>query len=186
MIGYLEGTVLAHTDAGILLQVGPVGYDVFGTKLLSHQIGARLQLFCHHHHDNNNQELLIGFESLESRVLFRRLLKVPGIGPKTALSVIEANSSSDIQQAILDGDINFFTRVKGLGKKAAQKIILELKNQLVDAPSLEATHSYIYDALTALNFSRSEITDGIKSLDLSDLSESDSIKIILQHLGKRS
>lgn len=184
MIGYLEGTVLAHTNTGIILLVGSVGYDILGVRLQSNEIGSSLSLFTHLAVGSDNQPTLIGFIALESRVLFRQFLKVPGIGPKTALSVIDSAPLEDLKNAILEGDITFFTRVKGLGKKAAQKIILELKNQLVEPDDHNDSHTHIYAALTSLKFSRQEISEALKEHDLTNLSESDSIRIVLQSMGK--
>jgi len=184
MIGYLEGIILAYSENGIILLVNSVGYDILGVKLQSHRIGESLALYTHLAVTSDNQPTLIGFASLEARSLFRQLLKVPGIGPKTALAVIESSPLDNIKQAILEGDLTFFTRVKGLGKKAAQKILLELKNLLIDEPLTHKTHSHIYEALTSLKFSHSEITEAISRHDLSGLSETESIKIVLKSLGK--
>lgn len=183
MIGYLEGTILAYTNTGLILQVGPVGYDILSLRLQSMRVGDSLGVYTHLAVSSDNQPTLIGFDSLEARALFRQLLKVPGIGPKSALAVIDTAPLNEIKQAILEGDINFFTRVKGLGKKAAQKIILELKNQLIEPEDVSHQHSHIFQALTTLKFSRSEIQTAIKAHDLTGLSETESIRIVLQALG---
>lgn len=184
MIAYLEGTVLTHTAAGIILLVGSVGYDLLGLKLQENRVGDTLALYTHLAIDSNNQQTLLGFTSLEARDIFRRLLKVPGIGPKTALTITESAPLESLKTAILTGDLSFFTGVKGVGKKAGQKIILELKNQLVDDAVSTRTHAPIYEALTSLSFTNQEITAAIKAHDLTGLSESESIKLVLQSLGK--
>jgi holliday junction DNA helicase RuvA len=184
MIGYLEGTILTTTNTGIILLVGPIGYDIASLRLSGKSEGETLALYIHLAIDGNNQQTLIGFETLEGRTIFRQLLKVPGVGPKTALSVIESSPLDSVKNAIITSDLSFFTSVKGVGKKAAQKIILELKNELIDDPVSARTHAHIYDALTSLRFSNSEISRAIQSHDLAGLSESESIKIILQSLGR--
>lgn len=184
MIGYLDGTVLAHTDTGLILEVNSIGYDVLSTRLQSTRVGESLTVYTHLAVSSDNQPTLIGFTSLEARGLFRQLLKVPGIGPKSALAVLDSAPLDEIKSAILEGDINFFTRVKGLGKKAAQKILLELKDQLVELPVAAPQHQAIYQALTSLKFTRAEIAAALKQHDLSDLSENESIRLILQSLGQ--
>lgn len=184
MLAYLEGTVLAHTKSGIILLVGTHGFDILGLKLHEHRLGESLALYTHLAIDSNNQQTLIGFNSLEARDLFREFLKVPGVGPKTALAITESAPLEAIKDAIITSDLSFFTGVKGVGKKAGQKIILELKNQLVDDPISTRAHTPIYEALTSLRFTNQEITEAIKSHDLSGLSESESIKLILQSLGR--
>lgn len=183
MIGYLEGIIIAHTQQGIILLVNSVGYDILGTKLQD-QLGKQLAIYTHLAVGSDNQPTLIGFSTLEARTLFRQLLKVPGIGPKTALSITESAPLDNLRTAIVAGDLTFFTSVKGVGKKAAQKIILELKNQLVDDPQASSSHRHIYEALSALRFTNQEISQAIKAHDLTGLSENESIKIILQSLGK--
>lgn len=184
MIGYLEGTVQAITKEGLILCVGSVGYDILSSRFRSSRVGEQLAIYTHLSVSSDNQPVLIGFNSLESRALFRQLLKVPGVGPKTALLVIDSATLSDINEAILEGDITFFTRVKGLGKKAAQKIILELKNTLVELEQSDEAHRDIYEALTSLRFSRSEISAAIKEHDLSNLKSEEAIRLVLQSLGK--
>jgi len=184
MIAYLEGTIRDYTKTGIILLVGQVGYEILGTRLQEHKLGTTLELYTHHAVDSNNNQSLIGFVSLDARDLFRQLLKVPGIGPKTALAITESAPQEALRQAIMTSDLSFFTNVKGVGKKAAQKIILELKNQLVDDPISTRTHAPIYEALTSLRFSNQEIRDAIKSHDLTGLTESESIKLVLQSLGR--
>ena len=184
MIGYLEGTILTATSAGIILQVGSIGYDISSAKFSSLAPGDTLALYIHMSVGSDNQPTLIGFKNLEERELFRQLIKVPGVGPKTAQAVIESDSLDSVKSAIHTSDLSFFTSVKGVGKKAAQKIILELKSELVDDPIRTRTHAHIYEALTSLKFSNNEISTAIKSHDLSGLSESESIRIILQSLGR--
>jgi len=183
MIGYLEGIVLVHTETGIILQVGSIGYDLLGISLTNHPIGSSLSLFTHLSVGGDNQPTLIGFSSLESRSLFRSLLKVSGVGPKTALAVIESGSLDSVKTAIMGGDINFLTHVKGLSKKTAQKIILELKQQLVESPP-PPHFSSLYSALLSLKFSRVEIDQALSEHDLTDLTEEEGLRLILQSLGK--
>ena len=184
MIGYLEGTILTTTNTGIILLVGSVGYDILSIKLATLNPGDKLSIYIHMAVNSSNQPTLIGFETIAGRQIFRQLLKVSGVGPKTALAIIESGPLDSVKTAITTSDLSFFTSIKGIGKKAAQKIILELRNELVDDAINTRTHAHIYDALTTLRFTSSEIHNAIKTHDLTGLSESESIKIILQSLGR--
>ena len=109
---------------------------------------------------------------------------MPGVGPKTALRIVEAAPLELLKNAILEGDITYFTRVKGLGKKNAQKIILELKNVLVETNTSNPSNQSLYDALRALRFTSQEIDQALKGLDLSGLSDQESLKLVLQTGGR--
>lgn len=183
MLAYLEGSILALTTSGAIIQVGPVGYEVTSARLSAFAPGTPVKIYTVQHFSSDNQQLLLGFESLEARDLYFRLVKVPGIGPKSALKVIESASLESLRSAIIEGDLAFFSRVKGLGKKSAQKILLELKNTLVES-SGEPKHPGIYEALRALRFTTSEIDTVLSQLDLSNLNENQALKLVLQSLGK--
>jgi len=185
MIAYLEGTIIAHSNTGIVVQVGSVGYDVMSFRLKDRAVGEFVSLYTALHVGGDNQPILLGFGSLEERSIYWRLIKVPGVGPKTALRIVESASLDSLKRAIVEGDYTFFTRVKGLGKKNAQKIILELKNILVDSVGGGSPRNQVlYDALHSLKFTSQEIDHAVSKLDLTNLSDDQAIKLILQSMGK--
>jgi len=183
MLAYLEGTIIAKTTSGAIIQSGSLGFEVVSQQLLNKSIGDQVTLYTVLHIGSDNQPILLGFDNLASRALYFQLVKVPGVGPKTAQKVIESATLSALQTAIIEGDYNFFTRVKGLGKKNAQKIILELKNILVE-PATSRDNQALYSALRALNFTTAEIDRATRNLDLAGLDESAALKLVLQSLGR--
>lgn len=163
MIALLTGTIASeHGYNPIIIDVGGVGYSVFVPTRIGQQLqnGQRVVLHIHTHVREDAFDLF-GFLSRDELSLFNLLLTVSGIGPKTALGVMDHNAES-IRQAIEKGDVDFFTSVPRLGKKNAQKIIIELRSKLTGITgnlpgetSSETTE--ISDALRAMGFDRQEI-----------------------------
>ena len=184
MIAHLRGNLLLQATDFIIVEVNQVGYKVYTTKFNHLNQGDPISLWTFYYVGSDNQPALYGFETQEAYLLFQQFLKVQGVGPKIALKIVESDSPENIQQAILNQDLDFFTRVKGLGKKGAQKIILELKNVLVETNSASSSQSStIVQALASLGFSRSEINSALQEVNLDNLSDSEAIEKVLQYLG---
>lgn len=183
MISYLSGTLLYHTEGGAVILVGGVGYEVIGLWLGRHTLGSDLTLYTYHYIENESLPRLIGCPTKEGRDLLVELITVNGVGPKMASRILDAASVPAIKAAITSGDLDFLTHIKGLGKKTAQKIILDLGKTLVDATT--SANSYIYDALKELSFDKREIDHVLESTDLTGLSESAALSLVLKQLGKK-
>ena len=183
MITYLSGTLLDHTKDGAVILVGGVGYEVIGLWLGRQTIGTDLTLYTYHYLENQTLPRLIGCQTKEGRNLLIELITVNGVGPKMAGRILDASSVPAIKTAITTGDLDFLTHIKGLGKKTAQKIILDLGKILVEATS--SANSYIYDALRELSFDKREIDRVLETVNLTGLSESQSLTIVLKQLGKK-
>jgi Holliday junction DNA helicase RuvA len=168
MIGFLSGEIGVIQDK-ILVKTGGVGYEVaVGTNTLA--ILAQVptgELFIHTHVKEEALELY-GFRTLEERSLFRLLLSVSGVGPKTALAI--ANTGADsLRSAVQTADVGFFTTVPRVGKKLAQKIIIELKSKLGSLTELQLDTPVGVDqdaaaALTALGFDEQTVLRQLHSL----------------------
>ncbi len=182
MIVLLTGTIHSHTKDGAIVLVGGVGYEVIGLWLGRLSIGTELSLYTYHYLENQTIPRLIGCESQEARNLLLELIGVSGVGPKMASKILDAASVSAIKDAITKGDLDFLTHIKGLGKKTAQKIILDLGKTLVE--STTSAHAYIYEALRELSFDKHEIDRALSATDLTGLSESAALSLILKQLGK--
>lgn len=168
MIGSLKGMLIGRTENTLLLEVQGVGYEVFvslGTTSTV-QSKSELQIFVHTH-VKEDEITLFGFSSLEERDFFRKLISVSGIGPKIGLEIL--NSPIDmIKEAIVSGDTAVLTRVKGLGKKTAERLILELKEKIdfISSPKKEGVssgsnteeRSDAIEALVGLGYERYTIT----------------------------
>ena len=128
MIGRLRGKILAKSADGAVIDVQGVGYDValpLGTLAALPPAGTETSLFIHTH-VREDELKLFGFATEHDRTAFRTMLKVGGVGPKLALTVIGALSGSDLARVVADGDTGRLTAIPGIGKKTAERIILEL------------------------------------------------------------
>lgn len=184
MIAYLSGQLLHHTEDGAVVLVGDIGYEVIGLWLGRLAAGTKLKLYTYHYLENQTIPRLIGCQSKEGQDLLIELIGVSGVGPKLAGKILDAATPSAIKAAIVSGDLDFLTHIRGLGKKTAQKIILDLGKTLVEAVS--SANSYIYDALRELSFDKREIDRVLETIDLAGLSESAALSLVLKSLGKKS
>jgi Holliday junction DNA helicase RuvA len=135
MIGRIEGQLVEIADNVVLLAVGGVGYEVEVTHgVLATLPGRdqRLRLFTHFVVREDAQQLY-GFASRGERDLFRALLKISGIGPKVALALLSAVSPAELAACVRDGEVAVLTRVPGIGRKTAERLLLELKDKLPES-----------------------------------------------------
>ena len=132
MIGRLTGTLLDVDGALLTLDVQGVGYEVevAASVLISQpQSGSELTLFTHFV-VREDAQLLFGFANRAERDLFRAYIKINGVGPKLGLALISAVDSASLTQAVQHNDVSVLTRVPGVGKKTAERLMVELKNRL--------------------------------------------------------
>lgn len=182
MIGSLTGNVIARLPGKVLLEVGGVGYWVF---VGAWEPKAAVTTFLHHH-IREDAEDLYGFEDLNTLQLFEKLIDVNGVGPKAALQILTLGEPARIIQAILSGDTTFLSLASGVGKKAAEKICLELKNRLGD---LETTSSSdrnlnpeLISALEGLGYKRGQIVLALTELPPNLTTIEDQLKAALKLL----
>ena len=132
MIITLQGKITHKFEEGVVLDVKGVGYEVFlGTSVLGDvKVGQEVMFWTYEHLREDAHEIY-GFQSRDELEIYRKLVSVSGVGPKTALQILALGTASEIENIIDRGDIEMITRVKGIGRKTAQKFILELKGKLV-------------------------------------------------------
>ena len=188
MIGSLTGAVAYRDSVSLLLDVHDVGYTVFVPNTLSVASGDRITLFTHTHVREDVLELY-GFSTIADLKLFTYLISVSGVGCRTALGVFSIGSRQEIVTAITNNDVSFFTGVPRLGKKNAQKIIIELKNKLggeedLDLGAVDATTDEVLIALKSLGFQSSEARIALKSLNGKGETVGEKVKLALKYLGK--
>jgi len=183
MIAYLTGEILTHTKDGAIIIAGDVGYEVIGLWLGRISVGTKITLYTYHYLENQSIPRLVGCQTQEGRELLLELISVSGVGPKLGSKILDAATVSAIKAAISSADLDFLTHIKGLGKKTAQKIILDLGKTLVEA--ITSANNYIYDALKELSFDKREIDRVLESIDLTGLSESSALSLVLKQLGKK-
>lgn len=191
MIGYLKGKVILIDNQSIIVNVLGVGYLVLASKpvLENLVLQSETQLFIYTHVREDILELF-GFKAYEDLKLFKNLLSVSGIGPKTALGIFSIGNRESIINAILKADVEFFVGVPRLGKKNAQKIIIELKSKIGSNHDLDLTKIDVKDdlevvaALKTFGFTTREATDALSSIDKNIEDVSEKIRLALKYLGK--
>ena len=188
MIGQLIGKPTPFTPGAILLQVRGVGYKVFVTPdtLSSISSSSRTKLFIYTHVRDDILNLY-GFQTQAELQLFELIISVSGIGPKIAINLLDQGVPA-IQQAVAKADVDFFTAIPRLGKKNAQKIIIELKPKLGDLQELDLTGATpetleTIDALISLGFTKKEARLALKDID-TDLPLETTITQAIRKLGK--
>ncbi len=133
MITFLEGTLEESWPGRLVINVGGVGYEVlvplFGDEQFG-QGGARVRILTHHH-IREQEQTLYGFPDEDARDLFRLLIHhVSGVGPKVAMSILSGMAASDFKEAVVGGDIATISKIRGLGRKTAERIVLELADKV--------------------------------------------------------
>lgn len=192
MISYLEGTVkLKGPSYLIILTKNGVGYKVSTpVDLITGAIIDQPFALYTYTHVRDDILDLYGFADPENLALFELFLTVSGIGPKLAISIFSLGKLAKIKEAIVKGDVSFFTGVPRLGKKNAQKLIIELRPKLgslgeLDLSTETGETKEIIDALKSFGFSLSESKEAIKVLKDFEGSTSDKIRQALKYLGKK-
>jgi holliday junction DNA helicase RuvA len=168
MIGRLSGRLAAKNPPQVLLDVGGVGYELdvpMSTFYGLPAAGEAVTLYTHLV-VREDAHTLYGFASLEERSAFRQLIRISGIGARTALAVLSGLSVADLAQSVAAQDAGRLTRIPGIGKKTAERLLLELKSKLVEvsvSPVREAASDVLH-ALLALGYSEKEAQAAVKSL----------------------
>lgn len=185
MIGFLQGTIHSSNNSSLILLVGGVGYRLLCPLpvLLGATAGDELSLFVHTH-VREDQITLFGFKDEHDIFLFEKLTSVSGIGPKSALSMLSVHSPSSLASAIENSDASTLSLTPGVGKKTAEKIIIELKGKLTHliGKELDDEASEAKLALETLGYSSKEIHQALQGLDTKGKSTSTIIKEALQQL----
>jgi len=171
VIATLQGTVTAKGESFMIVETGGIGFKVHVPTPLSAQWGTpsrRVQLFTHLHL-RENEVSLYGFETEAELTFFELLLGVSGIGPKVAIGILSASSVDALRTAIASGDTDYLTLMPGIGKKTAQRIILDLRGkieeeELVPALPLSPVDEDVIAALTSMGYSHSEAREALASL----------------------
>lgn len=167
MIGQLNGIISNTNRNPLIIDVGGVGYLVHVTQKFLDSIESQKKYTLHiHTHVREDSFDLYGFAQESELSLFELLLTVSGIGPKTALLVIDRGTAA-AERAVRVGDVDFFTTIPRLGKKNAQKIIIELKNKLGGMAdlNLNGETKQMMEALLSMGFRRHEITEVLGKID---------------------
>ncbi|MEK9869040.1 MAG: Holliday junction branch migration protein RuvA [Gammaproteobacteria bacterium] len=148
MIGRLRGQIAQISPQQLLIDVGGVGYEVeisLNTFAALADVKSEAVVFTHLV-VREDAQLLFGFSSADERELFRTLIKVNGVGPKMALAILSGLDASSFAACILDGDVKTLTGLPGVGKKTAERLIIEMRDKVT---TLAGEHRPVIDAVTA-------------------------------------
>ena len=189
MIGRLTGTLAERSPPQLLIDVNGVGYEVDVPMSSFYNLpglGERVTLLTHFV-VREDAQILFGFLTHEERQTFRQLIRITGVGPRMALSLLSGLSVGELAQAVARQETGRLVKVPGIGKKTAERLLLELKGKLADAISAPASiaddaQADILQALIALGYSDREAAAALKNLP-AGTSVSDGIKLALKSLG---
>ncbi|MFY9479643.1 MAG: Holliday junction branch migration protein RuvA [Aquabacterium sp.] len=192
MISRLTGVLADKAPPSVLVDVNGVGYEVqvpMSTFYNLPETGAKVTLLTQFI-VREDAQLLYGFLTSAERESFRELVKISGVGPRIALSVLSGLTSNDLAQAVATQDTARLTKVPGIGKKTAERLLLELKGKLAPALNVPAaevsggeSHADILQALMALGYSDKEARAALKALP-PDVGVSEGIKQALRALTR--
>jgi Holliday junction DNA helicase RuvA len=189
MIGRITGTLAEKSPPQLLVDVNGVGYEVDVPMSSFYNLpglGERVTLLTHFI-VREDAQILFGFLTHDERQTFRQLIKITGVGPRMALSLLSGLSVGELAQAVARQETARLVKVPGIGKKTAERLLLELKGKLADALVAPATvasdaQADILQALIALGYSDREAAAALKSLP-PDASVSEGIKLALKSLA---
>ena len=191
MIGRLQGTLAEKNPPQVLIDCHGVGYEVdvpMSSFYNLPSLGEQVTLLTHFV-VREDAQILYGFATASERAAFRELIKISGVGPRTALSVLSGMSVQDLAQAIAQQQAGRLVKVPGIGKKTAERLLLELKGKLAPDLGLSSTapasdaQADIQQALLALGYSEKEAAAALKALP-ADVGVSDGIKLALKALSR--
>lgn len=194
MIAYLNGIVAKKSTNQLIIDVSGVGYSVeVSTQTLDKlpNEGEKLQLLIYHHFTDSDQRLF-GFSEQKEKNLFERLITVKGIGPKLGLTILSGMPAHELIQAIVTQDTGALSGISGIGKKTAQRMVLELKDKLFDEsePSVVSADGQTRDrreesisALQALGFKKQDANQVVSKI-ISDSPDSGISEIVKRALGE--
>ncbi len=191
MIGSLKGKVDFKSGTTIIVDVHGVGYkaQVSSEVLNKAIVGQEIKIYTYTHVREDVLDLF-GFSSAEDLKLFEQIIGISGIGPRTALNIFSIGTRDGISKAIIKGDVEFFTQVPRLGRKNAQKLIIELKGKLGSLEDLDLSaevdgqSNEIITALKAFGFSAGEAREAIKNIDKKVQTIEEKVRLALKYLGK--
>jgi holliday junction DNA helicase RuvA len=190
MIGRIEGTLVEKNPPQVVVMSHGVGYEIdvpMSTFYGLPRTGETVTLLTHLV-VREDAHLLYGFSTAPERTAFRQLLKISGVGPKVALSVLSGLSVDDLAVAVASQDATRLTRIPGIGKKTAERLVLELRDKLPMAVTAVTTQASVaggevISALLALGYNEREAAAAVKPLP-ADLALADAIRQALKNLAK--
>ncbi len=201
MIGRIQGKILEKQPPELLVDVQGVGYEIASPMSTFYQLPNLGELVTLHTHlvVREDAQLLYGFASLAERSLFRTLIKISGVGPKLALTILSGMNANEFILCVQDNDAAALVRLPGVGKKTAERLIIELRDKLKDqdvtssssanalasAPVSNSPVADAVSALVALGYKAPEASKMVRGVDTKDIGTEDIIRLSLQAAAKK-
>lgn len=195
MIGYLKGTLALKQPPELVVDVGGVGYELLAPMSTFYElpgVGNAVSVYTHLA-VSENAHTLYAFASSQERVMFRALIKVSGVGPKLAMTVLSGISPIEFADAVAERDVDRLVRLPGIGKKTAERLLVEMKDPLAklsfgssgatSAGRIDAS-SEAFSALQALGYKEAEIRRLLKSVSDDGLTTEELIRQALKNSTK--
>lgn len=182
MISYIRGNILHKGSNYVIVENGGIGYKVLVTPEVLEKNATTVELYTYLKISDDGQTLF-GLPDLKTLEFFELLITVSGVGPKMALTILSAAKIDVLEEAIANGDADIFIRMSGVGRKTAERIILELKTKVGTLSTTTSGGSDIYDALIQLGYSAKEAREAIGKVDRSTPNEQQ-LKHALKLLAK--
>ncbi len=186
MIAFLNGRLDSIDETYVYIDCGGVGYSVMMPSLDIAEIGnvgESIKVYTHFHVTENEMSLY-GFNDKKSKELFEMLISVSGIGPKAGIAILSELTPDELMNALITGDVKAICAAKGVGKKIAERAILELASELVNVNSPRKTGAFDSDvimALEALGYSKTESREALNNVDyVEGMTEEDLLKECLK------
>ena len=190
MIAMPRGVLELREDDVVIIDVNGVGYYVYVPDSVMNDLGREgsdVSVYTHLH-VRENEMSLYGFSTVDQRALFQQLLTVSGIGPKVAMALLSVLSPDQLRLAIAEGNVSLLTQAPGVGKRTAERMILDLKGkieieELVPAGETSMADTEVVTALESLGYSRSEAQEAVRHLPDGDLSLEEKITEALRYFA---
>lgn len=192
MISYLQGEIIFQDDKSIIVKTDNLGYQVFVTERFLEKIQQEkienLELYTYLNVREESLELF-GFINLEELNFFKMLIGVNGVGPRMALHILSLANLSEIKQAIVNNRAEFLTKVSGVGKKTAERVVMELRYKIDDIKigkdvKLSTEDEEVIDALLGLGYRISDAREALRKIPKDLKNSQEKLKATLKLLGK--
>jgi Holliday junction DNA helicase RuvA len=193
MLAFLRGQILNKGNGYVILETNNIGYQIFinAAAYADLKIGQEAEFYLYHNIREDADDLY-GFKNFTELEFFKLLLSVSGVGPKSALGILGMASVEDIKESIGRGDPSLLTKVSGVGKKTAERIVLELRGKIDHLTSVDnngivstSANSDEIDALMSLGYSLQQARDALKNVDMNIKESGERIRAALRGLSRK-
>ena len=184
MIYFLKGRVALKDKDTVVIDVNNVGYQVLVSHIDDYEIGEEVLVYTYNV-VREDEQYLVGFSSLDEKSVFLSLIKVKGLGPRTAIGALSSTTPSEVVNAIASNNVAYLKKLPGIGAKAAAQIILDLKGELTGGSKGDPrVYEDVYDALKGLGFKGAAIDRVLATINEPGASSEDILRIALSKLRK--